>query len=517
MKRINVFLVIMLVLVINSYSQDTLSVLPGTVIEISNTSSIGVQGTVFLQNGSTLINNGGLYIQKYSSNQPANFTNLNTNKYRMGLGTLYFQSSGTGLQQIQSSDTISRIEVNTDSLQLLSNIIADYWVLIKGKINTDENYAIVASPAQLAVQAYITNNNFTNGWFNGRLRRYIAPDTVSSYIFPIGNSNGAKQAEMINLSDMPLSGVSFIDAAFRNKRGTDAGLNVAENNSTYVSINNGGTWFLTPNATPTSGRYGLKLYFNGFSGLSDNLFGILKRADSSSSAVDWIVPTNSSLNGFNQSGRKVIDGFAQRNNITGFSQFGIGTVTSVFPVVLGNFNASRINKNTVQLLWNTLIEENVNGFIIERRLEYETDYKHVSFILSKAMNGNSNQPLSYSHADNNSYNKLSYYRLKMIDKNNDEKYSAIKAVKGWGDKEIMFSVYPNPANSFIRLETKGQFSNKLEGYLTDLSGKVVMKFAVNNGINNINIQHLSSGGYVLVCLDAFGKGQHFSEKIEITR
>jgi hypothetical protein len=37
----------------------------------------------------------------------------------------------------------------------------------------------------------------------------------------------------------------------------------------YTSVNNGGVWYLTPDASPSSGKYALQLYFTGFAGLAD--------------------------------------------------------------------------------------------------------------------------------------------------------------------------------------------------------------------------------------------------------
>ncbi len=517
MRKLNILLIVS-TFSLPCISQDVLNVQPGTTLVISANTTVGVLGNVTLQNGSTLINNGTVTIQKYSSSVPADFISLNTIPYRMGSGTFIFQGiSNTGIQQLQSGDTLQRIEINNDSLKLLSNVVSDKWYLIRGKVNTDENYAIAYSTATLAVEADVSNSDFTSSWFNGRLRRYVTPSLVNSYVFPVGNTSSVKRIEMDNLTTLPLTGISYIDAVFRSKRGTDVGLNVTENSSTYTSINTGGAWHLTPNTSPTGGKYDLKLYFSGFTSLADNLFGILRRVDSSSNAADWIVPVGSTLNGFNGNGRKVADGYAQRNGISTFSQYGIGTVNTVFPLIMGDFSAKRLTKNTVQLNWNTLQEQDVKGFGVERRLDKEANYSFVSFINSKGTNGNSTQPLDYSLFDNNSYTEVSYYRLLLTDKNNQEKYSAIKAVKGFSDKNIMLSIYPVPANDYLKVEIKGQLQNKLDGYLTDVSGKVVLRFAVANGINTINLQNLPAGNYVMVCVNAFGNGENFTEKVTIVK
>jgi hypothetical protein len=101
-------------------------------------------------------------------------------------------------------------------------------------------------------------------------------------------------------------------------------LNVVENSAAYTAVNNGGVWYLVPDAAPSGGSYALQLYFNGFTGLIDNRFGILRRPTGSSNAAEWAVPPGSLLEPVNGWGRKVSDGFARRINLTDFSQLGIG-------------------------------------------------------------------------------------------------------------------------------------------------------------------------------------------------
>ncbi len=53
-------------------------------------------------------------------------------------------------------------------------------------------------------------------------------------------------AELGNLTADALNNVTYIDASFAPKAGTDAGLMLTEQGSAYISIHNGGIWHLTP-------------------------------------------------------------------------------------------------------------------------------------------------------------------------------------------------------------------------------------------------------------------------------
>ncbi len=155
------------------------------------------------------------------------------------------------------------------------------------------------------------------------------------------------------------------------------------------------------------------------------------------------------------------------------------------------------------------------GFEIEMRLENENAFATLGFVASKAMDGNSTAKLDYNMADPNGYGGISYYRLKQLDRDGRGFHSLIKAVKGMGETSVSVLLWPNP--------NKGQFSIRLDGvngtrtaFITDVSGKNVRTLQLKSS-QQINVQGLSAGTYVLKVLDAFGEGEHFREKILVVR
>src|SRR4030095_9666316 len=190
------------------------------------------------------------------------------------------------------------------------------------------NFVVVlVNTAASSLENDITNTGYINSWINGNLKRSIATN-ASSYDFPVGNSERSNLLKFINNN---ITGTTSLTSSFIPKAGTDAGLNVTENGNVYTVVNNGGVWKLIPNTAATGGNYALHLYFNGFTGLLDNRFGILRRPDANANAADWIVSTGSLLEPLNGTGRKVSDGFARRYNISDFSQFGIGEFNLATP------------------------------------------------------------------------------------------------------------------------------------------------------------------------------------------
>jgi hypothetical protein len=220
------------------------------------------------------------------------------------------------------------VYVNTNELTINSDLnISNLLRLIKGKINTSNYVVALVNSSAASLENEATNTNYINSWINGNFKRSISANT-SSYDFPVGNSEKSNLLKFLNNN---LTGPSSLTSSFIPKPGTDAGLNVVENGNSYTAVNNGGVWKLIPNTLATGGNYAVHLYFNGFTGLSDNQFGILHRPDASSNAADWMVPTGSLLEPLNGTGRKVSDGFARRYNLSDFSQLGIGEFTSGTP------------------------------------------------------------------------------------------------------------------------------------------------------------------------------------------
>ena len=492
-------------------AQEVLRVQSGAVMTVQSGVELTLQGGAMLINGSTFTNNGIVRLRRNTISGGADWLDNTVTGYYHGTGRFIFNS--TALQNISSNNTFEQIEVQSAGLNLSSNIGANKWLLLAGNIITGGFIAIAYGTGQLSVEADVSNANFTNGWFNGNLRRYVAPASVNTYLFPVGGAAGVNIASIDNLIANPLTGVAYIDASFGPKSGSDAGLAVTENGTSYVSVNSGGVWYLTPNAAPGSGRYDLLLYFNRFTGLQDNRFASLVRPFASSNAADWTVPPGSTLNPNGGAGRMVADGYARRNNIASFGQFGIGELSAALPVTLTAFNAARTDKLKVKLEWQTRTEQNNKGFEIERRLEHESSFATLGFVSSKAPDGNSSTRLDYSMTDPNGFGGVSYYRLKQVDRDGRGFHSLIKAVKGMGETSVSVLLWPNPA--------KGQFSIRMDGvigsrhaYITDLSGKTIRVLQLNNA-EQINVHGLSAGTYILTVLHVFDQNQHFTEKIVI--
>ncbi|HEU5166425.1 MAG TPA: hypothetical protein VFU29_12825 [Chitinophagaceae bacterium] len=317
-------LIILIIFTQPCLSQEVLHLNNGSIITVQAGASMNLQGGITLDNGSLLINNG---ITSLKNNSLANQSNWKDNSVIGALG-------GTGLVIFNSDLThqylgpthFYNVQINTGSLALNNHFnVENQLYLVKGRITTGINQVVLSNNAASSLLNDVSNVGYVNSWINGNFRRLIT-NNASTYDFPVGS---AVRCNLLQFLNNNISGTNYITTSFGPKPGTDAGLNVVENMAAYASVNNGGVWYLTPDASPSSGKYGLQLYFTGFAGLANNMFGILRRPDASINAADWIVPTGSLLESTNGWGRKVSDGFARRYNISSFSQWGIGIMGNI--------------------------------------------------------------------------------------------------------------------------------------------------------------------------------------------
>ena len=178
------------------------------------------------------------------------------------------------------------------------------------------------------------------------------------------------------------------------------------------------------------------------------------------------------------------------NNVSGGGSI---STFSVLPVKLTYFNAARNGQN-VNLTWQTSIEDNNKGFYVERMLS-NGGWEQVTFVASKAPNGNSNSPLSYVLTDFNNSKGISQYRLRQADIDGKQVYSMIRSVRGEGQKSNTI-IYPNPSgDGKVNIVFEGANSIR-DVSLMDVSGKTLKQWkGVTN--NNIHIDNLNAGFYTV--------------------
>ena len=189
--------------------------------------------------------------------------------------------------------------------------------------------------------------------------------------------------------------------------------------------------------------------------------------------------------------------YAQFNGITSFSggtvATGVGPGTPL-PISLLTFNAQRTGRVN-KITWSTSFEINTSYFAIER----SADGRNYSTIGQVAAVGNSNSNTQYSFVDNAPTKGINYYRLKIVDADNSEKYSPIKNVRNEGNSDVV--VYPNPVKEMMQVSITSDRTDKASISVIDMNGKLVYlkSISIIEGTNNLNINtgNLNTGTYII--------------------
>jgi hypothetical protein len=180
--------------------------------------------------------------------------------------------------------------------------------------------------------------------------------------------------------------------------------------------------------------------------------------------------------------------------------FTINVSGQALPITLSTFRGVRQGSKNV-LAWSTYNEQNNTGFELQRSADGR-NFTSLSFVPTKAANGNSTTSIQYSFDDVKPIAGTNYYRLKQID--NDGKFVMSNIVTLKGEKVTtlqLTAVYPNPTIDRLNVIVVSPMAAQLKLVVTDLAGKVITQQtnALSAGDNNlsVSVNHLSAGSYFI--------------------
>jgi pectate lyase len=158
-----------------------------------------------------------------------------------------------------------------------------------------------------------------------------------------------------------------------------------------------------------------------------------------------------------------------------------------FNVTLGSGNNKEANA-----VWKTTNEINAASFNVERS-ENAKDFITVGNVSAKNTTGTSN----YSFTDAKPLAGLSYYRLKMFDKDGQFKYSNVVVINN--SNSISFGLYPNPATNNITV-THSRANAGAVIKVVSADGKTVIASTVSFGstLTTLQVAKLTAGNYLVV-------------------
>jgi hypothetical protein len=173
----------------------------------------------------------------------------------------------------------------------------------------------------------------------------------------------------------------------------------------------------------------------------------------------------------------------------------ISQESAVLPVQLSSWQGKSIGTKHV-LQWSTSYESGASHFEIEHSINGQ-QFKTIGQV---AAVGTSSVRQVYQFEHLQAPKGVSYYRLRMIDKDNSKKLSATIQLYRDGD-EVAISVFPNPVKDKINILIEGNTSGAVQVSLWQLSGQKIHEEMIRSvqGQQTISIQlpSLQSGIYYL--------------------
>jgi hypothetical protein len=197
-------------------------------------------------------------------------------------------------------------------------------------------------------------------------------------------------------------------------------------------------------------------------------------------------------------------GYYAEFKVKDFSEFwlnnGGSTGNIPLPLLLTSFNVVKQNKD-VLVQWSTTNEVNIDKYEVEVARSND-EYRRQQFRLLNTVTATNNLQNTYRITDVElNKNGARYYRLKIIDKNGQVRYSEIKVVVFGSTNE--WTVYPNPVQHVLQVVTQAEAGTKVEISLMNTLGQVMLaRSIVASGFTDktpveLNKERLAPGLYIV--------------------
>ena len=182
--------------------------------------------------------------------------------------------------------------------------------------------------------------------------------------------------------------------------------------------------------------------------------------------------------------------FTANGTLTTTAQDGLVTIchNSTLPLTLQSFaGKSEGVYNLIQ--WKTTDEFNLDKFIIEKSVDGRN-----FFVIGEVAPINNGIGKAYEFRDNNLLsNSTFYYRLRIIELDRNEKFSAIISLRKNGQSEPI-TLYPNPVTDNLLINSSSPIKT-IE--IINVAGEIVYTNKAVNLTNSISVKSFSNGLYIL--------------------
>jgi len=150
----------------------------------------------------------------------------------------------------------------------------------------------------------------------------------------------------------------------------------------------------------------------------------------------------------------------------------------------------------VALKWDRKNGFNDRMYYVERSLDDTNHFETVNLVWAKARQKTHEK---YRLGDDNDYNEVSYYRLRLIENNSKFVYSNIIKVNGYSIEKL--TMYPNPASNMVTLTLMTKVEGVANIIIYDANGRFLQQqrqlMQRGSNIQNLYVSNLLSGTYLV--------------------
>jgi hypothetical protein len=446
------------------------TVASGQIVNVETGGRLNVTGT--LRNNGLLKNAGNVLIV-------GDFVNTNTGTYNQTQGTLEVTGNMTSQGGLFTS-VGGLVKLTGNGTQTVSGGV--YFNLEVNGLGTKT----ITADADIISQLTLANGVLATGAHTLKLLEQASmTETATSYV--LGKVLATRNVQAATTQRFGGIGLEMTPNSGSVLPGTTDVLRVTGTAPIAANGNQGILRYYDINAATSSGLdLSLKLSY-----LNHELNGIapanLRFFKSVDGGVNWM-PRGITSNGA---------GYAQLDNVDGFSRWTLGDAQRPLPVGITAFRAVRRDRQSL-VTWTTATETNNRGFGVEVSADGR-QFRPLGFV--PAQEGSSTAVRSYQFVDQEDNKKgVRYYRLRQEDRDGRTTYFGPVTVSFDQALAAQFAAYPTAFTGNLTVELTAAASAPAAFTLTDALGRVVWQHTqmVAAGFNQTQLTpECPAGNYIL--------------------
>lgn len=181
----------------------------------------------------------------------------------------------------------------------------------------------------------------------------------------------------------------------------------------------------------------------------------------------------------------------------------------ILPIIMGDFTGVYRDGFT-QLNWNTLSEQNLDHFIVERSAD-AISYTEIGYVVAKGGSVNT----GYMFSDILVKPGMNYYRIKSVDKDGEVNLSKVVAVNTSAKGVSLLLVYPNPFGHKVQVKIESESTATARIRILNMGGAVIRQQdeIVRAGENIFVLKDVSQLPPGIYYLEIIAGNKNFTTKI----